>query len=224
MLASRTATSSRTTSSRIEGAATGDFGLVELPDVETLHDGRIPGSFGFIADEVLADPLGSEGAPADVLRWPKASGRSWPDRISRLRDTSRLMGAATLSRRLVTGNVAALDELIDRATAPVQIRLTMRQLADELAVWAEVPTSRELPENLAEAVQLARAGMQRTFTERDAQQARAHGFQHAHELVRQRSVDLIQVLTELDPSASTDRTRTMRSKLHRGVRIHGRTR
>ena len=147
----------------------GDFGLVELPDVETLHDGRIPGSFGFIADEVLADPLGSEGAPADVFAlakslWAVLAGQDFPSQGHIPADG----GAASLSRRLVTGNVASLDGLIDRATAPVQIRLTMRQLADELAVWAEVPASRELPENLAEAVQMARAAMQKTFTERDA--------------------------------------------------------
>jgi serine/threonine protein kinase len=53
-------------------AAVGDFGLVELPDVETLNDGRIPGAFGFIADEVLADPLGSAGAPADVFALAKS--------------------------------------------------------------------------------------------------------------------------------------------------------
>jgi serine/threonine protein kinase len=55
-------------------AAVGDFGLVELPDVQTLQDGRIPGAFGFIADEVLADPLGSAGAPGTCSRWPRACG------------------------------------------------------------------------------------------------------------------------------------------------------
>lgn len=183
-------------------AAVGDFGLVELPDVETLHDGRIPGAFGFIADEVLADPMGADGAPADVLAlakglWVILAGQEFPPQGHIPADG----GAATLSRRLVTGDVNALDRIIDRATAPVQIRLTMRQLADELLAWSRQPASRELPPNLAEAVQRARTAMQSTFTDRDAQQARADAFEHAHALVRARSDPLIRVLTELDPAA-----------------------
>jgi hypothetical protein len=183
-------------------AAVGDFGLVELPDVETLHDGRIPGAFGFIADEVLADPLASGGAPADVFAlskslWVILAGQEFPPQGHILADA----GAATLSRRLVTGDVDRLDRIIDRATAPVQIRLTMRQVANELLAWSREPASRDLPADLAEAVQRARSAMQSTFSERDAQEARAAGFEHAHALVRERSSPLTHTLTELDPAA-----------------------
>ena len=183
-------------------AAVGDFGLVELPDVESLNDGRIPGSFGFIADEVLADPAGSEGAPADVFAlakslWVILAGQEFPPQGHISADG----GAATLSRRLVTGGVAGLDRIVDRATAPVQIRLTMRQLAQELHAWAREPVSREMPADLADAVQRARSAMQPTFSERDAQQARAAGFEDAHTLVRERSKPLIAALTGLDPAA-----------------------
>jgi hypothetical protein len=184
-------------------AAVGDFGLVELPDVESLNDGRVPGAFGFIADEVLADPLGSQGAPADVFALAKTlwvildGNQDFPPQGHISADG----GAATLSRRLVTSDVEALDLIVDRATAPVQIRLSMRQLADDLSAWAEAPASRELPATLEEALARARGAMQETFTERDAQQARLEGFEAAHALVRERSAELVGVLTGLDVSA-----------------------
>lgn len=49
----------------------GDFGLVHLPDpdAEALTDtGRVPGSFGYIADEVMVAPATAEQPPVDVFR------------------------------------------------------------------------------------------------------------------------------------------------------------
>jgi hypothetical protein len=184
-------------------AAVGDFGLVELPDVETLNDGRVPGSFGFIADEVLADPLGSEGGPADVFALAKSlwvllvDGQDFPPQGHIRADG----GAATLSRRLVVGSVDDLDRIIDRATAPVQVRLTMRQLAGELRAWSTAPITREMPANFGEALQRARGAMQETFTERDAERERAEAWEEAYELVRRRSDELMQILTQVDPAA-----------------------
>jgi hypothetical protein len=183
-------------------AAVGDFGLVELPDVETLQDGRIPGAFGFIADEVLADPAGAEGARADVFAlakslWVILAGQEFPPQGHIAADR----GAATLSRRLVVGDVEALDRIIDRATAPVQIRLSMRELADELDTWSKTPSSRELPADTVQALQQARNAMQETFTERDAERARASAFEEAYELVRERSDELFAVMRELDQGA-----------------------
>jgi hypothetical protein len=182
-------------------AAVGDFGLVQLPDVESLNDGRIPGAFGFIADEVLADPTGAEGGPADVFAlaktlWVVLSDQEFPPQGHIRADR----GAATLSRKLVVGGIAALDQVVDRATAPVQIRLTMRQLADELAAWAVAPRSSQLPADTAQALQRARNAMQATFTERDAEHVRGEAFEEACELVRRHSDELLHVLEELDPA------------------------
>jgi hypothetical protein len=171
--------------------------------METLNDGRVPGAFGFIADEVLADPLGSEGAPADVFALAKSlwvvilADQEFPPQGHIPADR----GAATLSRKLVVGDIEALDQVIDRATAPVQIRLTMRQLADELSAWAKAPSSSQLPADMAQALQRARSGMQERFTVRDAEKVRSDAFEEAHELVRHRSEQLFQVLQELDPEA-----------------------
>jgi len=184
-------------------AAVGDFGLVALPDVESLHDGRIPGAFGFIADEVLADPAGSDGAPADVFALAKTlwvllvEEQDFPPQGHIRADG----GAATLSRRIVVGYIEGLDRIIDRATAPVQIRLTMQELAAELRAWATDPVSRELPVGIGAALQLARGAMQSTFTERDAQQARSEAFDEAYEMIRERSGDVMQVLEQLDRGA-----------------------
>jgi hypothetical protein len=110
-------------------------------------------------------------------------------------------GAATLSQQLVVGDIGALDQVIDRATAPVQIRLTMRQFADEMSAWAKAPSSSHLPADIAQALQRARSAMQETLTERDAEQARADAFEEAIELVRHRSDPLLQLLRDLDPEA-----------------------
>ena len=183
-------------------AAVGDFGLVELPDVESLNDGRVPGAFGFIADEVLADPVASDGGPADVFALVKTlwvllvDGQDFPPQGHISADN----GAATLSRRLVVGDADGLDRVIDRATGPVSIRLTMRELAAELRAWAAEPTNRELPDGIEEALALARGAMQTTFSERDAEQAREAAWQDAYEMIRRRSDPLMQILAKVDPA------------------------
>jgi serine/threonine protein kinase len=183
-------------------ASVGDFGLVELPDVESLHNGRVPGAFGFIPDEVLADPAGADGAAADVFSlaktlWVILADQEFPPQGHIAADR----GAATLSRRIVVGDIEALDRIIDRATAPEQVRLSMSELANELTAWSTTPSSRELPSDTAHALQLARRAMQETFTERDAELARAAAFDEAYELVRRRSDELFEVLQQLDPAA-----------------------
>lgn len=101
----------------------------------------------------------------------------------------------------MVGDIEALDQVIDRATAPVQIRLTMRQLADELSAWAKAPSSSQLPADMAQALQRARSAMQETFTARDAEQVRSDAFEEAYALVQRRSDQLFQALQELDPGA-----------------------
>ena len=55
----------------LDGPAVGDFGLVEMPDAQSLtENGRIPGAFGFIADELFRDPDDS-GPPVDVYSLAK---------------------------------------------------------------------------------------------------------------------------------------------------------
>ncbi len=184
-------------------AAVGDFGLVDLPDVTTLHDGRVPGSFGFIADEVLADPAGADGRPADVFALAKSlwvllvDEGDYPPQGHIRADG----GAANLSRRFVVDQIDDLDLIVDRATCHVGSRLTMAELAAELRAWAaEAPPRRRF--DLDEAVQRARDAMQPTLLERHATATREDGWREAVAAVKERSGELFDSFRSLEPSAS----------------------
>jgi hypothetical protein len=185
--------------------AVGDFGLVELPDAETLTvDGRIPGAFGYITDEVLADPANADWYAADVFAlgkclWVLETDNPFAPQGHIAADG----GAATLSRRIVVGDIDVLDRMIDRATAPAPVRFTMREFAAELEAYGENPRNHELPTTTAEALQRARDAMQETFTVRDAERARRAAFEEASSLVRTRSEELFDVVQRVDNDAET---------------------
>jgi serine/threonine protein kinase len=62
----------------------GDFGLVALPDAETLtHDGRQVGPAHYTAYEMILSPATAQPHPADVYSlgktlWVLATGQAWP--------------------------------------------------------------------------------------------------------------------------------------------------
>jgi serine/threonine protein kinase len=141
----------------------GDLGLVAIPDTKTVaEEGRIPGAFGFIADEILMVP------DQDAVRIDEWQGAD----VFALAKTLRVLAAqqpfppqghiassdeaSSLRRRLAISGAEALDDIIDRATCPAAVRLTVSGSAGELEAWHQEPVQLVVPESMNEALALVR--------------------------------------------------------------------
>ena len=186
-----------------DAPAVGDFGLVELPDKTSLTEpGRIPGAFGYIADELMQDPT-ADGKPADVYSLGKAlwvlltPGADFPPQGALSADG----GPSSLERTLAVERAGELDRILVAATRHVATRISMAELASELDTWLTAPRREAPPDELAAAIGAAREAMQGTLAERDASTLRTQQTEEAAERLVSAAADLVALLRQVDPGA-----------------------
>lgn len=187
------------------GPVLSDFGLVHLPDAEALTEsGRVPGSFGYIADELMVEPRSAEASPADVYALAKVLWKLLtPGALYPLQRELRADGGpATLARSLTVPHAEALDRVLERATAPVQARLSMAQLAAELRGWLTLPAPAGFPEGVDVALEAARRSMDAAVAQRDLAAVRERAVDGLQEALIQRCTDLVQAVRSLDPAGA----------------------
>jgi serine/threonine protein kinase len=127
--------------------AIGDFGLVELPNVDALTEAGKPlGSRYYLAPEMIRDPLRAKGGPADVYSlaktlWVLSSGQTYPPPVELRSDTELLQ----LRTYVWHPRVYLLERLLERATAYVpEDRPSMHEMRDELNAWLAEPEQTEV--------------------------------------------------------------------------------
>lgn len=179
-----------------------DFGLVRVPDEETISDpGRVPGSMGYMSDEVLTDPDGADPMLSDVFALAKVlwilltPGSPYPLQGALRADG----GSGTMARGLTVSHAASLDEVLAAATSPEPARTTMAQLADDLSAWLELRPATPLGEELQAAVANARAAMSDTLERRDQAASVAERAARAQERLIEACEPVLQVIVSVDP-------------------------
>jgi hypothetical protein len=185
-----------------ERPALGDFGLVALPDASTIGEtGRIPGSFGYIADELLLDPS-ADGQPADVFALAKVL---W---VLLTRSPYPLQGSlsaegrsGSLARELTHPRAAELDLVLAAATAQVPSRLSMAAFAADLDTWVAGPQPAPASNPVEIALQRAKLAITQTLVARDQVTAGITAVSEALDTLRARARPLVDTLQALDPSA-----------------------
>lgn len=183
-------------------AAVGDFGLVSLPDATTLRQGdRVPGSFGYIADELLLDP-DADGRPGDVFALAKVL---W---VLLYDEAFPVQGAlvvgdnpAALGRKLNHPRAEELDRILVAATSHVDRRLTMQAFASDLNAWLEGPHPSEPSAPLEAALARAHAALLPQRDQRSALRSAQAAAADAVAMIRGAAGPLFGQLTALDPSA-----------------------
>ncbi len=180
-----------------------DFGLVYLPGAESLTEpGRVPGAFGYIADEVMQNPDTARAEPADVFALAKVlwklltPGALFPPQGSLRADG----GPSTLERSLTVGRADLLDRILEAATRPQAARISMADLARELRGWLELPPLVGLPEGLDAVLAAARISMERALTARDAAAARKQATEAVQAVLMRRADELFEALRTIDPT------------------------
>jgi hypothetical protein len=181
----------------------GDFGLIVLPDAESLTEpDRVPGAFGYIADEVMLSPETARAEPADVFALAKVlwklltPGALFPPQGPLRADG----GPSALARSLTVPRADALDRILEAATRLLPGRITMRQLASELRAWLALPDPAALPEGLEAVLAAARATMTGSLSARDDGTARRESSDAAQQLLMQRADSLFEALRTIDPT------------------------
>lgn len=181
----------------------GDFGLVSIPDAESLTEpGRVPGAFGYIADEVMMNPNEGARPPADVFALAKVlwklltPGAAFPPQGPLRADN----GPSTLARSLTVPRADALDRILEAATRAADSRLSMAEFAGELCSWLELPAPTDLPDGLEAALLLARHSMETAIRERDLAAARERSVSQGEQLLVSCSEDLFEAIRVLDPA------------------------
>jgi hypothetical protein len=120
----------------------GDFGLADFDGKQdlTTNDRRI-GAMYFHAPEMLTNPAGSAGPPADVYSlaktlWVLAMNQRWPPLGYQRREYLPNLLEVSLFRP----DAAPLDVLLEAAThdSPPE-RPSLRLMSDELFAWLRVP-------------------------------------------------------------------------------------
>jgi serine/threonine protein kinase len=183
----------------------GDFGLVYIPDAESLTEpGRVPGAFGYIADEVMQDPDNAAAAPADVFALAKVLWKLLtPTALFPPQGALRADGGpSTLARSLTVPRADTLDRILEAATRPVETRIGMGELTSELRAWLALPEPAGLPEGLDVALIAARRSMDDAVRERHLGAVREQAASELEQLLVDRSADLFEAVRSLDPAGA----------------------
>ncbi len=146
----------------------GDFGLVHMPDAESLTaPGKVIAPANYVPWELLEDPDGADPAPADVYMlskalWVVATSQRWPPP-----GPQQAGGALSVINYRPHPRGRLLDQIIERGTWPQPgDRLSMRELHRELQTWLDMP---EEPQQAFDLAQLAAELRSLTERQRDAQ-------------------------------------------------------
>lgn len=119
----------------------GDFGLVHMPDAESLTaPGKVVAPANYVPWELLEDPDGADPAPADVYMlskalWVIATSQRWPPP-----GPQRAGGPLSVTNYRPHPRGRLLDQIIERGTWPQPSdRLSMGELYRELQTWLDMP-------------------------------------------------------------------------------------
>lgn len=185
----------------------GDFGLVEVPDAESLTGGaQGPGSQHYIAPELLRDP-DSPGAVADVYSlaktlWVLSTGQRYPPPGEHRIEVE----AVRISVYSADPRARLLDSLLEAATRlDPRRRPTMAQMASDLQTWLQ-PSIRE-PTDLVDLSELSRGITAIIAPDQRLQEAEARQKQAALTTLNrmvQRLQDLPRVLRSLGLPVKSD--------------------
>jgi hypothetical protein len=184
----------------------GDFGLVHMPDAESLTaPGKVIAPANYVPWELLEDPDGADPASADVYMlskalWVVATSQRWPPP-----GPQRAGGALSVTNYRPHPRGRLLDQIIELATwLEPGDRLSMRGLHRELQAWLDMP---EEPQQAFDLAQLA--AELRSLTERQlntqAQEERWLGATlEAYRFVEDRLGALATALEESLPQVRVD--------------------
>jgi hypothetical protein len=185
--------------------ALGDFGLVHIPDAESLTEpGRVPGAFGYIADEVMRDPENALAAPADVFALAKVlwklltPGALYPPQGPLRADG----GSSTLVRSLTVARADTLDRILEAATWPAGARIDMAEYAVQLRAWLALPPPAGLPEGIDAILATARRSMTPSLSVRDQEAARKNTIEATKEVLVRQADALFEAIRTIDPTGA----------------------
>ena len=185
----------------------GDFGLIDLPDVEELtRSGRPLGPAHFTAYEVVADPTTAASGPADVFSlgktlWVLATGNRWPP------DGHQPAATPNLSVRDLREHPKAelLDRLIDSMTRlDPAARPAMKQVGQDLRAWLELSVERRAFDVAAHRAAF-RDKLAGELASQDLQEERKELALAALRSLNEQTKPLNGALRELHPRAQIDR-------------------
>ena len=190
------------------GFLVGDFGLIEVPDVEDLTRSNKPlGPANFTAYEVIRDPVGAASGPADVYSlgktlWVLATTVNWPPLGHQPADTR----GHSIGDYRPHPLARHLDELVDRMTRlNPEERPTMREVTADLQAWLDLT-----PSPVSVDVSSYRAALKQKFgaeiAAQDLQAQRKDLALRALRGLQERMRPLNQALRELHPRADIDGT------------------
>ena len=184
----------------------GDFGLIDVPDVEELTRSNRPlGPANFTAYEVILDPKNAASGPADVYSvgkslWVLATGVNWPP----LGHQSAEDSGYRISDSRPHQKARELDQLVDRTTRlDPSARPTMRQVAADLSAWQRL-TPDPLAIDVSDLRASLRAKLADEFAARDIQQERIELAQAAVRSLRERAQPLNDALRDVHPGVQID--------------------
>jgi hypothetical protein len=190
---------------REESPALGDFGLVYVPDAESLTEpGRVPGAFGYIADEVMQNPDTAQAEPADVFALAKVlwklltPGALYPPQGPLRADG----GPSTLARSLTVARADTLDRILEAATRAQAARVDMADFARQLRAWLELPAPAGTPEGLEAALAAARDSMASSLSARDEAAGREEATAAAQAVLVRRADALFESVRTIDPTGA----------------------
>jgi len=118
----------------------GDFGLVDLPDLEAItRTGRI-GPAGFMPDELFLDAKRAESGPVDVFQLAKTLVVLVTEQEFPPQGPIAAGSSGAISRYVTHAHADDLDQLVERCTRPEPTdRPDMHSVAKELDAWLSEP-------------------------------------------------------------------------------------
>jgi serine/threonine protein kinase len=152
----------------------GDFGLVALPDTDTLtREGQQLGPAHFTAYEMILDPLTADPHAADIYSlgktlWVLATGQTWPPEGHQPAGTSGF----TVGDYRPHPRASLLDSEIDHMTRLAWTeRPSKRQVARALEAW-RVLSAQPVPFDMSDARARLRAKLASAISQTDEQARR----------------------------------------------------
>jgi hypothetical protein len=188
-----------------DGPVLADFGLVHVPEAESLTEpGRVPGAFGYIADEVMQELETARPELADVFALAKVlwkllvPGAAFPPQGPLRADG----GPSTLERSLTAARADALDRILEAATRAQPARIDMADFLTQLRAWLELAPAADMRQDLAAALTAARSSMARSMTARDEATARREAAEGARQVLVRSADELFDAVRTIDPAGA----------------------
>ena len=184
----------------------GDFGLIDVPDIEELTpSGRPLGPANFTAYEVILSPATAASGPADAYSlaktlWVLATGVNWPPNGHQPAESR---GHSIVDHR-PHPRAGHLDTLVDRATRlDAAERPTMRQVAEDLRAWLEL-TADPVALDVSRVRAAIRVKLADEIAAQDVQEERRELALAALRTLQTRTRPLNDALRAVHPRAETD--------------------